>query len=95
MVKISRVLVAVTCAMLATGSLTACSPAPTPKTDSISVWVDELEAKALEKAAAEFEKDTKVKVNLVVQQDPRSNFFSQAATGSGRRLRDRARCGAR
>jgi arabinogalactan oligomer/maltooligosaccharide transport system substrate-binding protein len=47
------------------------------------VWVDELEAKALEKAAAEFKKDTKVTVNLVVQQDPRSNFLSQAAVGKG------------
>ena len=83
MLKISRLLAVTVSAVLATGAFTGCASQPTPKTDSISVWVDELEAKALENAAAEFQKDTKVKVNLVVQQDPRSNFFSQAATGRG------------
>lgn len=63
--------------------LGGCAQEPTPKTDSITVWVDELEAKALEKAAAEFKKDTKVAVNLEVQQDPRSNFLSQAAVKNG------------
>jgi arabinogalactan oligomer/maltooligosaccharide transport system substrate-binding protein len=60
-----------------------CASDPAPKTQALEVWVDELEAKALEKAAADFKKDTKVTVNLVVQQDPRSNFLSQAAVGKG------------
>ena len=83
MMKFSKHLAIAATALLATAALSGCAADPAPKTGAISVWVDELEVKALEKAAAEFEKDTKVKVNLVVQQDPRSSFFSQAATGSG------------
>lgn len=64
-------------------TLAGCAAEPAPKTDTITVWTDELELKALEKAAAEFEKDTKVKVDLVAKQDARSNFFSQASAGTG------------
>ena len=64
-------------------SLTSCASEPAPKVDTITVWTDELELKAFEKAAAEFEKDTKVKVTLVAKQDPRSSFFSQASAGAG------------
>ena len=83
MKKFSKAIAITAFALLSTIALAGCAADPAPKTDAISVWVDELEAKALEKAAAEFEKDTKIKVNLVIQQDPRSSFFSQAATGSG------------
>lgn len=83
MTKFSKSLVAVAFSVGAVLAFSGCAADPAPKTDTITVWVDELEAKALEKAAAEFKKDTKVSVNLVVQQDPRSNFLSQAASGAG------------
>lgn len=83
MTKFTKRFTAVVLALATTFAFAGCAQDPTPKTDSITVWVDELEAKALEKAAAEFEKDTKVKVNLAVQQDPRSSFLAQAATGKG------------
>lgn len=83
MTKFTKTFLAVAFSIGATLAFSGCASDPAPKTDAITVWVDELEAKALEKAAAEFKKDTKVAVNLVVQQDPRSNFLSQAATGGG------------
>jgi arabinogalactan oligomer/maltooligosaccharide transport system substrate-binding protein len=83
MTKFTKTFFAVAFSIGATLTFTGCASDPAPKTDAITVWVDELEAKALEKAAAEFKKDTKVTVDLVVQQDPRSNFLSQAATGGG------------
>lgn len=83
MTKFTKTFLAVAFSIGATLAFSGCAIDPAPKTDAITVWVDELEAKALEKAAAEFKKDTKVTVNLVVQQDPRSNFLSQAATGGG------------
>lgn len=63
--------------------LTGCAADPQPKVDSLTVWVDELEAKALEDAAAEFKTDTGITVNLVVNQDPRGNFLSSSTTGEG------------
>lgn len=63
--------------------LTGCAADPQPKVDSLTVWVDELEAKALEGAAAEFKTDTGITVNLVVNQDPRGNFLSSSTTGEG------------
>lgn len=63
--------------------LTGCAADPEPKVDSLTVWVDELEAKALEGAAAEFKTDTGITVNLVVNQDPRGNFLSSSTTGEG------------
>lgn len=63
--------------------LTGCAADPEPKVDSLTVWVDELEAKALEDAAAEFKTDTGITVNLVVNQDPRGNFLSSSTTGEG------------
>lgn len=63
--------------------LTGCAADPEPKIDSLTVWVDELEAKALEGAAAEFKTDTGITVNLVVNQDPRGNFLSSSTTGEG------------
>lgn len=83
MTKFKKHLATVAILLGASLAFSGCAAEPEPKTTAITVWVDELEAKALEKAAAEFEKDTTVKVNLVVQQDPRSSFFSQAPTGSG------------
>ncbi len=83
MATIKKSIIAGSIALALSLGFSGCAEDPTPKTDAITVWVDELEAKALEKAAAEFKKDTKVSVNLVVQQDPRSNFLSQAATGGG------------
>jgi arabinogalactan oligomer/maltooligosaccharide transport system substrate-binding protein len=63
--------------------LTGCAADPEPKVDSLTVWVDELEAKALEGAAAEFKTDTGITVSLVVNQDPRGNFLSSSTTGEG------------
>lgn len=63
--------------------LTGCAADPEPKVDSLTVWVDELEAKALEGAAAEFKTETGITVNLVVNQDPRGNFLSSSTTGEG------------
>jgi len=70
-------------ALSATLAFSSCAAEPEPKVSELTLWVDELEAKALEVAAAEFEKDTSVKINLVVQQDPRSNFLAQASAGDG------------
>ena len=83
MMKFPQFLAIATSALIASAALTGCAADPAPKTDVITVWTDELEAQALKQAAAEFEKDTKVRVDLVVQQDPRSNFLSQAPTGAG------------
>ena len=83
MIKFTKIIQVSAAALLLALGLGGCASDPAPKTDSITVWVDELEAKALEKAAAEFKKDTKVAVNLEVQQDPRSNFLSQAAARTG------------
>ena len=83
MTKFKKSLLIVAVSIAASIALGGCASDPAPKTDSITVWVDELEAKALEKTAAEFKKDTKVTVNLVVQQDPRSSFLSQAPAGTG------------
>ena len=64
-------------------ALTGCAGDPAPKVDQLTVWVDELEAKALEGAAKEFKTDTGITVNLVVNQDPRGNFLSSSTTGEG------------
>lgn len=69
--------------LLALLSLTGCAADPEPKVDSLTVWVDELEAKALEGAAAEFKAETGITVNLVVNQDPRGNFLNTASGGEG------------
>lgn len=62
---------------------TGCAAEPAPKVDALTVWVDELEAKALEGAASLFEKDTGVKVKLVIDQDARANFLASAAKNKG------------
>ena len=64
-------------------ALAGCAAEPAPKTDTITVWTDELELKAFEKAATDFKKDTGIEVSLVAKQDPRSSFFSEAASGNG------------
>jgi len=68
---------------LAIVGLTGCAAEPEPKVDSLTFWVDELEAKAFEGAAAGFKTDTGITVNLVVNQDPRGNFLSSSTTGEG------------
>ncbi len=83
MTSLRKTFTAIAIALSATLAFSGCASDPAPKTDALTIWVDELEAKALEGAAAEFEKDTSIKVNLVVQQDPRSNFLAQASTGAG------------
>lgn len=64
-------------------SLTACAATPDPKVKALTVWVDELEAKALETTAKDFEKDTGVKINLVVNADARGNFLASANSADG------------
>ena len=83
MTSLRKTFTAIAVALSATLAVSGCASDPAPKTDALQIWVDELEAKALEGAAAEFLKDTSIKVNLVVQQDPRSNFLAQASTGAG------------
>lgn len=80
---IRTLLVALAIAATSSLALTGCAAEPAPKTDSLEIWVDQLEAKALEKVAAEFKKDTKVKINLVVRQDARSNFLAEVSAGKG------------
>lgn len=82
MPQFKKTFAAVAIALIAALAFSGCASDPAPKVQALEIWVDELEAKALEAAAAEFEKDTDVKINLVVQQDPRSNFLAQAANGS-------------
>jgi arabinogalactan oligomer/maltooligosaccharide transport system substrate-binding protein len=83
MTSIRKTFGAIAIALSVTLSFSGCAAEPEPKVSELTVWVDQLEAKALEGAAAEFEEDTSIKVNLVVQQDPRSNFLSQASAGDG------------
>lgn len=83
MTKLSRIFAAIAVSVGASLVFSGCASDPEPKTRALTVWVDELEVKALENAAAEFKEDTNIEVKLVVQQDPRSNFLSQAATGKG------------
>ena len=81
--SLRKTFAAIAIALSATLSVSGCAAEPEPKVSELTLWVDELEAKALEVASAEFEKDTSVKINLVVQQDPRSNFLAQASAGDG------------
>lgn len=80
---IKSAFVALALALAASLALTGCAGDPAPKTDALEIWVDQLEAEALKKVADEFQKDTDVKINLVVRQDARSNFLAEASAGKG------------
>lgn len=70
-------------AIAVTAALTLSGCTPAPKTDVLTVWADELEAKALKGVAADFEKQTGIKIDLVVKTDPRADFLTAAPAGQG------------
>lgn len=77
---LTRVAIATALALSSSVFLTACAGEPAPKVDSLTVWVDELEAKSLEQTAKDFEADTGVKINLVVESNARGDFLSKGNT---------------
>ena len=70
-------------AIAVTAAMTLSGCAPAPKTDVLTVWADELEAKALKGVAADFEKATGIKIDLVVKENPRADFVTAAPAGQG------------
>lgn len=75
--RAAAVLVATTISL---STLTAC--APSPKTDSLTVWADSLELKALAKVATDFENANHIKINLVAKEDSSAAFTEAAKAGN-------------
>ena len=71
-------------ALTAMLTFSGCASDPKPTTDVLDIWVDKLEAVALEGSAAKFEEETGIKINLVIKEgDPIEDFKVAGPAGEG------------
>ena len=76
----AKLATAVVAVGIATSTLTACSGA---KINTLTVWADEAEVNALKNVAQEFQKQTGVKVDLVVKNNSRSELVANSTKLAG------------